>query len=173
MEQREILVTLISARDLKKVSTFGRMTVYGVAWIYPNMKVSSPVDTRGHLNPTWDTTLRLTADERLVQSGNAVLHIDLYDYGSFGSTHVGSSAIPLSGLTTPEPPGPAEVESQDPAVVEPQGPAEVESQGPVEARAEDKLVGSSSASPNVMTVPVMILLNFSCFGFHFFTKLCT
>ncbi|KAG0557258.1 hypothetical protein KC19_11G114500 [Ceratodon purpureus] len=132
MEQREIFVTIISAQNLKKVNAFGRMTVYAVAWIYPNMKVSSRVDTRGHLNPTWDTTLKLTADERLVQSGNAVVNIDLYNHGSFGNTHVGSSSIPLSGLR---------------ATV-------IENQGTVEERVEDK-VGSSSSSPNIMTVPVL------------------
>lgn len=98
MEYREIEVTLISAQNLKKVHVFGKMTVYGVAWIYPNMKVSSPMDTKGNLNPTWNATLKLSVDERLVRDGNAVLHIDLYDYGSFGTKHVGSSSILLSGL---------------------------------------------------------------------------
>jgi len=98
MEYREIEVTLISAQNLKKVSAFGKMAVYGVAWIYPNMKVSTPMDNMGNLNPTWNATLKLTADERLVRDGNAVVHIDLYNHGSFGTNYVGSSSVPLSGL---------------------------------------------------------------------------
>lgn len=98
MEYREIEVTLISAQNLKKVNTFGKMTVYGVVWIYPNMKVATPVDTRGNLNPTWNATLKLSADERLVQDRNALVHIDLYNHGSLGSNFVGSSSIPLSAL---------------------------------------------------------------------------
>ena len=137
MEMREILVTLISAQDLKKVNTFGRMTVYGVAWIYPDMKVASTLDTVGNLNPTWNATLKLTADERLVQGGNAVLHIDLYDHTSFGNKYVGSSTIPLSDLRPPV------VETQPGTVVEDK---------------ESDEAASSSPSPNFMTLPVKILL---------------
>ena len=98
MEQREVFVTLISAQDLKKVNTFGKMTVYCVAWIHPDRKVSSPVDHKGNQNPTWNATLKLMADEKVVEGGNAVLVVDLYDHGTFGNHNVGSCTIPLSGL---------------------------------------------------------------------------
>ena len=98
MEQREIEVTLISAQNLKKVTTFGKQSVYAVAWVHPGMKVSSPMDTKGNLSPTWNAKLKLMADERLVQEGNVVLVVDLYHHGSLGNKLVGSSTIPLSDL---------------------------------------------------------------------------
>lgn len=98
MEQREIEVTLISAQNLKKVTTFGKMSTYAVAWVHPGMKVSSPMDTKGNLSPTWNAKLKLMADEQLVQQGNVVLVVDLYHHGSLGPKLVGSSTIPLSDL---------------------------------------------------------------------------
>lgn len=140
MEQREVLVTLISANDLKKVSTFGKMSVYCVAWIYPTVKVSSPMDKKGNVNPTWNATLKLVADERLVEDGNAVLVVDLYDHGTFGNKIVGSCRIPLSGLKAP-----AKAAASD----------EKEEKGAEKTPASE---GSSSSSANFMAVPVNTLL---------------
>lgn len=95
MEYRELEVTLISAQNLKKVNAFGKMEVYGVAWIYPSMQYSSPTDRMGNVNPTWNSTLKLTVDERYLQNGHPVVHIDLYHHGSLGNQYVGSSSIPL------------------------------------------------------------------------------
>jgi hypothetical protein len=131
MEQREIFVTLLSAQDLKKVSAFGKMAVYAVAWVNPSEKVSSPVDKSGNLNPTWNATLKLTADERRVEDGNAVLVVDLYDHGTFGNTHVGSCTIPLSGL---KPPAKASEKGDDKT---------------------PSTEGSSSSSASFMAVPVI------------------
>lgn len=141
MEQREILVTLISASDLKKVTAFGKMSVYCVAWIYPNIKVSSPMDKKGNLNPTWNATLKLMADERLVEDGNAVLVIDLYDHGTFGNKNVGSCTIPLSGLKAPAK-ATTEKEGKEDKGAD-KTPAATSSEG-----------GSSSSSSNFMSVPV-------------------
>ena len=66
--------------------------------MHPGMKVSSPMDTKGNLSPTWNVKLKLMADERLVQEGNVVLVVDLYHHGSLGNKQVGSSTIPLSDL---------------------------------------------------------------------------
>lgn len=132
---REILVTLISAQNLKKVSTFGKMTVYCVAWINPTEKVSSPLDKQGNLNPTWNATLKLMADERVVEDGNAVLTVDLYDHGTFGNTHVGSSTIPLSGLKVP--------------------PPKVEEKEEESGEKVPSTEASSSSSSSFMAVPVM------------------
>lgn len=95
MEYRELEVTLISAQNLKKVNAFGKMEVYGVAWIYPSMQYSSSTDRMGNVNPTWNSTLKLTVDERYLQNGHPVVHIDLYHHGSLGNQYVGSSSVPL------------------------------------------------------------------------------
>lgn len=150
MEQREVLVTLTSATDLKKVSAFGKMSVYCVAWIYPTVKVSSPMDKKGNASPTWNATLKLMVDERLIQDGNAVLVVDLYDHGTFGNKSVGSCTIPLSGLKAP------------PQADEPKTAVTDEKETDKKPAPSE---GSSSSSASFMVVPVLILLLItSCFS---------
>lgn len=99
MEQRELEVMVFSANDLKNVKTFGgKMSPYCVAWIYPNMKVATPMDTNGGENPTWNSRLRLVCEESLIESGNAVVTIDIYNHGSFSNKLIGTVTIPLSDL---------------------------------------------------------------------------
>lgn len=104
------------------------------------MKVSSPMDKNGNASPTWNATLRLIAEERLVQDGNAVLVIDLYDHGTFGNKHVGSCTIPLQSLAKAIKPTEVEKDKDKADKV----PAD-------EANASE---GSSSNSANFMSVPV-------------------
>jgi Ca2+-dependent lipid-binding protein len=98
MEQRELEVTIISAQDLKNVSTFGKMTPYAVAWVYSNMKVSTPIDPKGSVNPTWNAPLKLIVEQQILEQPNATLNVDIYSYGSFSNKHVGSCSVPLSHL---------------------------------------------------------------------------
>jgi hypothetical protein len=98
MEQRELEVTIISAQDLKNVSTFGKMTPYAVAWVYSNMKVSTPIDPKGSVNPTWNAPLKLIVEQRILEQPNATLNVDIYSHGSFSNKHVGSCSVPLSHL---------------------------------------------------------------------------
>lgn len=145
MAQREVLVTLTSATDLKKVSAFGKMSVYCVAWIYPTVKVSSPMDKKGNASPTWNATLKLMVDERLIQDGNAVLVIDLYDHGTFGNKSVGSCTIPLSELKAP----------LQAAATDGTKAAVTDEKEPDKKPAPSE--GSSSSSASCMVVPVLIL----------------
>jgi Ca2+-dependent lipid-binding protein len=96
MEQRELEVTIISAQDLKNASTFGKMTPYAVAWVYSNMKVYTPIDPKGSVNPTWNAPLKLIVEQRILEQPNATLNVDIYSYGSFSNKHVGSCSVPLS-----------------------------------------------------------------------------
>ncbi len=98
MEQRELEVTIISAQDLKNASTFGKMTPYAVAWVYSNMKVYTPIDPKGSVNPTWNAPLKLIVEQRILEQPNATLNVDIYSYGSFSNKYVGSCSVPLSHL---------------------------------------------------------------------------
>ncbi len=96
MEQREIELTIISAQDLKNVKSFGgKMSPYAVAWVYPNMKVPTPMAPGGGENPTWNANLKLVCEERLVEQGNLVITIDLYNHSSFSNKSIGSASLPL------------------------------------------------------------------------------
>ena len=99
MEQRELEVMVFSANDLKNVKTFGgKMSPYCVVWIYPNMKVATPMDTNGGENPTWNSKLRLVCEESLIEAGNAVVTIDIYNHGSFSNKLIGTSQLPVAQL---------------------------------------------------------------------------
>ncbi len=96
MEQRTIELTVVSAQDLKNVRMFGRkMSPYAVAWIYPNMKVATHMASNGGENPTWNSTLKLVCEERLVEQGNLVITVDLYNHGSLSNKSIGSVTVPL------------------------------------------------------------------------------
>ncbi|CAM6024854.1 unnamed protein product [Sphagnum balticum] len=96
MEQREIELTIISAQDLKNVKSFGgKMSPYAVAWVYPNMKVPTPMAPSGGENPTWNANLKLVCEERLVEQGNLVITIDVYNHSSFSNKSIGSASLPL------------------------------------------------------------------------------
>lgn len=101
MDQREIEVTVLSAQDLKNVKlSGGTMSPYVVAWIYPNMKVPSPVSTKGGVNPTWNSVLRLVCEESLLQQGGANLTLEIFNHGSFSNKAIGTVRIPLSSVSS-------------------------------------------------------------------------
>ncbi|CAM6018084.1 unnamed protein product [Sphagnum balticum] len=96
MAQRELEVTIISAQNLNDVRTFEKMALYAVAWVYSDMKLSTPIDPKGSVNPTWNTLLKLIVAQWSLEQPNATLNVDIYSYGSFSNKHVGSCSVPLS-----------------------------------------------------------------------------
>jgi Ca2+-dependent lipid-binding protein len=107
MEQlvRKLEVTIISAQDLKDVSHYGKMTTFAVAWVHPSKKLATPVDSKNHVNPTWNTRIRLIVNEVVLQQQqqNVKLTVDIYNKSSGGSDDlVGSCSVPLSQLKNSE-----------------------------------------------------------------------
>ncbi len=96
MLQRNLHLGILSAQILNNVNTFGKMTPYAVAWVYPHIKVSTPIDPTGSLNPTWNAPLKLIVEQPTLEQPNATLNVDIYSYGSFSNNHVGSCSVPLS-----------------------------------------------------------------------------
>lgn len=97
--QRELEVTVLSAKDLKNVKlTGGVMNPYCVAWIYPHMKVSGAVNNGGGVNPTWNTIIKLVAEESLIQQGNANITVEIYNHGKFSNKFIGSALVSLSDV---------------------------------------------------------------------------
>jgi hypothetical protein len=95
-EQRELEVTIISAQDLKNVSTFGKMSPYAEVWIHPSRKVATPVHTHGGTDPSWNALLRLVCEESLIEQGSGVLHIEILNHGTLSSKEIGLVSVPLS-----------------------------------------------------------------------------
>ncbi len=68
MLQRTLHLGILAAQILKNVNTFGKMTPYVVAWVYPHIKVSTPIDPTGSVNPTWNAPLKLIVEQPILGS---------------------------------------------------------------------------------------------------------
>jgi hypothetical protein len=95
IEERMLELTIISAQDLKKVSTFGHDSSYAVAYIYSGDRKTTSVDSKGRESPRWNTKLSLTCDEKLLHQAGAYIIVEIYHYGSFSNKLVGTSRISL------------------------------------------------------------------------------
>ncbi|KAG0565343.1 hypothetical protein KC19_8G183800 [Ceratodon purpureus] len=100
MEYREIVVTVLSAQDLKNVNLLGwAMNPYAEVWIYSSKKERTRVCSGGGRNPSWDCSLKLACEDRLF-GGGGELQIAVYNRGSIisSNTLIGTVAVPLSDL---------------------------------------------------------------------------
>ncbi|KAL2622478.1 hypothetical protein R1flu_002683 [Riccia fluitans] len=96
MEERTIEVDVVSATGLKNVKTFGgHQTTYVVAYIVPQTKRSTKVDTSRGVNPTWNAKLTFLCDERILEKGGAHLTLEIYSQGVLSDTLIGKVSIPL------------------------------------------------------------------------------
>jgi Ca2+-dependent lipid-binding protein len=95
-EQRELDVTIISAQDLKNVTTFGKQSPFAVVWIHPSRKMTTPVATHGGVNPSWNAVVKVLCEQRLIDQGNGVMTIEILNKGSISNTQIGSVTVPLS-----------------------------------------------------------------------------
>ncbi|BBN13047.1 hypothetical protein MPTK1_6g00390 [Marchantia polymorpha subsp. ruderalis] len=96
MEERTIEVNVVSASDLKNVKTFGgQQTSYVEAYIFPQQRRKTNVDTKGGLNPSWNSKLTLTCDERFLERGGSYLTLEIYSHGALSDKLIGTVSIPL------------------------------------------------------------------------------
>ncbi|CAM6040272.1 unnamed protein product [Sphagnum compactum] len=95
-EQRELDVTIISAQDLKNVTTFGKQSPFAVVWIHSSRKTTTPVATHGGVNPSWNAVVKVLCEQRLIDQGNGVMTIEILNKGSISNTQIGSVTVPLS-----------------------------------------------------------------------------
>ncbi|XP_062105073.1 uncharacterized protein LOC133816769 [Humulus lupulus] len=93
-------LNVISAQDLSPVSR--SMRTYAVAWVHPDRKLSTRVDTRGHNNPTWNDKFVFRVDEDFLQNDTSAVMIEIYALHWFKDIHVGTVRI-LVGNLIPNP----------------------------------------------------------------------
>ncbi|KAE8800398.1 protein SRC2-like [Hordeum vulgare] len=107
MAYRVLEVTLISAKDLKKVTVFSKMRVYAVVSISggdprtPTHRTHS--DRHGGRNPMWHAPLRFPIPTAADPRGLA-LHVLLRAERSFGDRDVGEVLVPVQDLASAAPP---------------------------------------------------------------------
>ncbi|KAJ9555905.1 hypothetical protein OSB04_010519 [Centaurea solstitialis] len=99
MERRTLDLNLISAKQLKNVSLFGRMDVYAVVSISGTVeKLRTPVIKGGGPNPTWKSPMKLTFDEAAAMHYGLKLVIKIKAIGMFTNWKLGQVKVPIKEL---------------------------------------------------------------------------
>ncbi|XP_062088377.1 protein SRC2 homolog [Humulus lupulus] len=76
MQYRAVEITIISAKDLKKVKHLTKMDVYVVVSLSggPEMEQKTPVDKASGPNPNWNYPMSFNIDEEEAHKGRLALH---------------------------------------------------------------------------------------------------
>jgi hypothetical protein len=92
-------LNVISAQDL---ASLGRnMRTYAVAWVHPDRKLSTRVDTQGHTNPTWNDKFVFRVDEEFLYNDTSAIMIEIYALHWFKDIHVGTVRVLVGNLIPP------------------------------------------------------------------------
>ncbi|GLJ55924.1 hypothetical protein SUGI_1200660 [Cryptomeria japonica] len=107
MDKVAFEIEIISAQDLKCVTSFGRpMRTYSVVWSDSTAQKCTRIDREGGSYPTWNDKFQMTVTKGfLKQKGSAAL-VQIYCKTMTGNKRVGSARMPysdiLEGFTKPE-----------------------------------------------------------------------
>lgn len=92
-------LNVVSAQDL--ASTSRSMRTYAIAWIHPDRKLSTRVDTYGHNNPTWNDKFVFRVDEEFLYEDTSAVMIEIYALHWFRDVHVGTVRVLVGNLISP------------------------------------------------------------------------
>ncbi|CAN1144864.1 hypothetical protein LINPERPRIM_LOCUS16863 [Linum perenne] len=92
-------LTVMSAQDLHQGSR--KMKTYAVAWIHPNRKLSTRVDSLGHNRPTWNDKFVFRVDEEFLYSETSAITIEIYAVHWFRDLHIGSVRVLVGSVNPP------------------------------------------------------------------------
>ncbi|CAI0383145.1 unnamed protein product [Linum tenue] len=92
-------LTIMSGQELHQVSR--KMKTYAVAWIHPNRKLSTRVDSLGHNRPTWNDKFVFRVDEEFLYSDTSAVTIDIYAVHWFRDVLVGTVRVLVGSVAPP------------------------------------------------------------------------
>ncbi|KAI3857912.1 hypothetical protein MKW92_002355 [Papaver armeniacum] len=92
-------INLISAQDLARVGK--GMKTYAVAWVHPERKLSTRVDSHGHTDPTWNDKFVFRVDDAFLQSDTSAVMIEIYSVRMFRDVCVGIVRVLVGNLIPP------------------------------------------------------------------------
>ncbi|XP_038721406.1 uncharacterized protein LOC120013607 [Tripterygium wilfordii] len=92
-------LNIISAQDLAPVSR--NMKTYAVAWVRPDRKLSTRVDSAGRKNPTWNDKFVFRVDDEFLCSDTSAVMIEIYAVHWFRNVHVGTVRVIVGNLFPP------------------------------------------------------------------------
>ncbi|KAG2638973.1 protein SRC2-like [Panicum virgatum] len=101
MAYRVLEVTLLSARDLKRVNLISRMEVYAVVTISgdPLTRQCTQPDPYGGRHPSWNTSFRFNVPPTAA-TATGCLHVLLRTERALGDRNVGEVIVPLADILT-------------------------------------------------------------------------
>lgn len=92
----DVELTILSARDLKNVNwRYGDLRPYVVAWVDPDYKVSTRVDSEGDTNPSWDEKLTIPVGKRPLEESELTIEVVHEKPSELTKPLVGTVRIPL------------------------------------------------------------------------------
>ncbi|KAK6135590.1 hypothetical protein DH2020_030698 [Rehmannia glutinosa] len=71
-------VCLISARGLRRTSSFWKLQWFAVGWIDPENKYCTKIDASGNVNPVWKTKFSTVVDPSESKFQELALHVEVY-----------------------------------------------------------------------------------------------
>lgn len=77
------------------------MKTYAVAWVHPNRKLSTRVDTDGHNNPTWNDKFVFRVDDEFLRADTSAVMVEIYALHWFKDVHVGTVRVLVGNLIPP------------------------------------------------------------------------
>ncbi|XP_043720811.1 uncharacterized protein LOC122668290 [Telopea speciosissima] len=89
-------INVISGQDLAPLSR--NMRTYAVAWVHPDRKLSTRVDTRGHTDPTWNDKFVFRVDDQFLQSDTSAVSIEIYALRCFRDVRIGTVRVLVGNL---------------------------------------------------------------------------
>ncbi|XP_057958512.1 uncharacterized protein LOC131151276 [Malania oleifera] len=105
-------INVISAQDLAPVCR--SMRTYAVAWVHPNRRLSTRVDTHGHCNPTWNDKFVFRVDDQFLLADTSAVMIQIYAQHWFRDVHVGTVRVLVGNLVSLSPSRPHQPHHQQP-----------------------------------------------------------
>ncbi|CAM8887402.1 unnamed protein product [Rhodiola kirilowii] len=92
-------LNVISAQDLFQTSR--NMKTYAVAWVHPDRKLSTRVDTTGRTNPTWNDKFVFRVDDEFLRADTSAIMVEIYALHWFRDVLVGTVRVIVGNLLPP------------------------------------------------------------------------
>uniref|UniRef100_A0A7N0V4Y2 C2 domain-containing protein n=1 Tax=Kalanchoe fedtschenkoi TaxID=63787 RepID=A0A7N0V4Y2_KALFE len=92
-------LNVISAQDLFQTSR--NMKTYAVAWVHPDRKLSTRVDTTGRTNPTWNDKFVFRVDEEFLSADTSAIMVEIYALHWFRDVLIGTVRVIVGNLLPP------------------------------------------------------------------------
>ncbi|KAK9725582.1 hypothetical protein RND81_05G154700 [Saponaria officinalis] len=93
-------INVISVQDIAKVSK--SMRTYAVAWVHPDRKLKTRVDSQGGINPTWNDKFIFRVDNQFLKSDTSAIMIEIYALHWFKDIHVGTVRVLIGNIIPPQ-----------------------------------------------------------------------